>query len=118
MNDARLRHCSISVHDSGQDFEAMMPRAIQITVGELLGVLLAVRYFGGAMNASEAIVFCDDMAAIHATLKGGSAAMDLANMAYSLSHQLVELRTNIWYVPSASNLADGGSRQGVGRPMA
>ena len=57
----------------------------------------------------------DNMSALMALVKGGSAAWDLSHLATVAHVALAVLDATAWWewVPSVSNAADGGTRAGV-----
>ena len=60
------------------------------------------------------------MGVIHSVVNGISKAPDVSAFIRTLQFRIVELNTTVWweYVASASNLADGGSRDGISCQMA
>ena len=95
-------------------------RATQIAIGELLAVCLAFGCFPHVLKSSSAIAFVDNMSVIHIAVNGAAKHADLSSFTHALHHRIALLNTDVWweYVPSASNIADGGSRVGVACDMA
>jgi hypothetical protein len=96
-------------------FKALSPRETQITVGELLGIMLAFGSFTEALRSHSVIAFCDNMAALQGAINGSSSAIDLCAFAHMLALRLntLSVRLYIEYVQTLSNIADGGSRTGI-----
>ena len=95
-------------------------REQQIFVGELLGPVLALLYFGAAMKGRHGTFFNDNMAAVHTLVKGGAKVEDAAAVAWAIHIRLVALDITVWWewLQSASNPADGGTREGTKCPFA
>ena len=97
------------------DYEAFMPRKSHIAIGEFFGVMLAIRHFAAKLTSADAIFFIDNMSVIYALANGTAKVPDLGSLTFAANLRLSELKTQAWfeYVPSWSNLADGGSRDGI-----
>ena len=82
--------------------------------------MMAFLYFPQVFSDASSINFVDHMGVIHVIVNGASSQVDLGAMALGLHRRLAQLRTSVWweYVPSPSNIADGGSRVGITCPMA
>ena len=108
--------CDIEAHT----FSALTPRTTQIMMGELLGVVLLFRHFPEALRKQSSIAFVDNMGVIHTVVNGASSEADIGAMTVALHRKMSALACTVWweYVPSASNIADGGSRDGVSCKMA
>jgi hypothetical protein len=67
-----------------------------------------------------AILFIDNMSAMSAFVTGKSRAADISSLAFGLQYKMISIDLHPWfeYVPSVSNIADGGSRIGIGCQMA
>jgi hypothetical protein len=126
-----MRMCAIVVHGAFREgvvvdapswlFENLRIRASQIAVGELLGVFLAVFYFGHVLRNKSANFFIDNLGVLYAIVNGVSKDFDLGTTIHALHLRMTELRSTGWYehVSSWSNLADGGSRtKGILDPIA
>jgi hypothetical protein len=126
-----MRMCAIVVHGAFREgvvvdaptwlFESLKIRASQIAVGELLGVVLAVSYFGHVMRDKSANFFIDNLGVLYAIVNGVSKDLDLGTTIHALHLRMTELRSICWceHVSSWSNLADGGSRtEGALDPIA
>ena len=94
-------------------FSSLVPRSTQIAIGELFAVILAFRLAPGAFQEGVAISFVDNMGVIHAIVNGASTQVDLGAFVHGLHRRMAVLKASVWweYVPSPSNLADGGSRK-------
>ena len=103
-----------------EDYEMFIPRKSHIAIGEMFGVMLAIRHFKDALTASDAIFFIDNMSVIYALANGTAKVPDLGSLTFATNLQLNALQVADWfeYVPSWSNLADGGSRDGFSDAMA
>ena len=103
-----------------KDYELFMPRKTHIAIGELFGVMLAIRHFADQLSSADAIFFIDNMSVIYALANGTAKVPDLGSPTFATNLRLSELQTQAWfeYVPSWSNLADGGSRDGIKDQMA
>ena len=57
--------------------------------------------------------FVDNMGVIHAIVNGASSQLDLGALVQGLHRKMAILKAAVWweYVPSPSNIADGGSRK-------
>ena len=69
-----------------------LPRATQITPGELLGIMASFKFFAEALHQVECIAFSDNMAAIHTAINGASSALDLTWMAHEPAIKTASLR--------------------------
>jgi len=87
---------------------------------ELLGPLLGLAYGGHCVADTATTLWVDNLSALCAIVKGGSKRHDLACVACGIQFGMHLLRVKGWvdYVPSESNLTDGGSREGITDPMA
>jgi hypothetical protein len=120
----KMRICTIVATDSHAEgivtdapkilFNALVERATQITVGELLGILFAFVFFDGQLKGTSTVAFCDNMAALQGAINGSSSALDLCCLSHMLSLRLSDIEVKLWieYVQTLSNIADGGSREG------
>ena len=93
-------------------FRSLVPRSTQIAIGELFAVILAFRLAPEAFSEGVAISFVDNMGVIHAIVNGASTQVDLGALVHGLHRRMALLKASVWweYVPSPSNIADGGSR--------
>ena len=89
-------------------------------MGELLAVCLIPRYFSDAISELSNISFIDNMGVIHSIVNGNARIADLCAFTHALHRKLAKLKADFWweYVASASNISDGGSREGVTCPIA
>ena len=103
--------CDIEAHT----FSSLIPRSTQIMMGELLGVVLLFIHFPKELTKQSSIAFVDNMGVIHTIVNGASSEPDIGAVTQALHRRMSELGCVVWweYVPSASNIADGGSRDGV-----
>ena len=94
-------------------FKMLVPRNTQIAIGELFAVVLVFRLAPEAFQEGVAISFVDTMGVIHAIVNGVSTQVDLGVLVHGLHRRMAVLKASVWweYVPSPSNLADGGSRK-------
>ena len=126
-----MRMCAIVANDSARVgvvcdatpslFAALAPRLTQIAVGEMLAVLLAFKFAAEAFRECSSISFIDNLGVLHTIVNGTSPQLDLGAFAQGLHFKLAQLNAVVWweYVPSPSNIADGGSRkEGVNCPLA
>ena len=93
----------------------LCPRETQITIGEMLAVFLAFKFFPEELRNQSTVSFVDNMGVIHSVVNGASRAIDLAAFVQALHMRIVYLKVTVWWdcVASKSNIADGGSRDGV-----
>ena len=112
--------CGVVCDASSAFFDALCPRATQIMAGELFAVILAFAFFPEAFRNASAINFVDNIGVIHNIVNGASSQLDLGSMVLGLHRRLALLKVSIWweYVPSPSNISDGGSRVGITCPLA
>ena len=77
--------------------------------------MLAFRHFSEQFTNASAICFVDIMGVIHNIVNGTSRAIDAGAFTHALHTRMASLGTSVWweYVPSKSNISDGGSRDGV-----
>ena len=102
-------------------FHLLLPRSTQIVVGELLAVCLAFSLYPSVLKEQSVIAFVDNISVIHISVNGAGRQIDTgAFTAALLQRRITKLRTDVWweYVPSQSNLSDGGSRVGTACDMA
>ena len=101
-------------------FQVLCPRKTQIAIGEMLGVVLAFKYFPNEIKDAQCIFYIDNMGVLHNIVNGTSTGPDLTAFSLAIHHKMFELNASAWleYVASASNLADGGPRDGVDCPLA
>ena len=92
----------------------------QIVIGEMLAVMAAFLFFPQAFHKTSNICFVDNIGVICSVVKGDSRPADLANLVQALHFRMADLESLVWweYVPSASNLSDGGSRVGTACELA
>ena len=96
-------------------YPMLCPKETYIGIGELLAVLVGFQYFPDTLRKQSIISFVDNMGVIHSVVNGASRAIDMAAFIQALHHKIVELAVAVWwdYVPSKSNISDGGSRDGA-----
>ena len=77
--------------------------------------MMAVYYEHELLSNSYNVFFIDNMSVLCAAVLGHSSHVDMSSLLFALNLRLTDIRCNPWweYVPSASNIADGGSRIGV-----
>ncbi len=95
-------------------------RSTQIVIGELLAVFLAFGCFPNYFRGSSAVAFVGNLNVIHICVNGAARHIDTGVFTLALHRRLAKLRVEVWweYVPSQSNLSDGGSRVGTACDMA
>ena len=99
----------------------LCPRLTQIAVGKIFAVMLAFKFALEAFRECSSISFIDNLGVLHTIVNGTSPQLDLGAFAQGLHFKLAQLKADVWweYVPSPSNIADGGSRkEGVNCPLA
>jgi hypothetical protein len=99
---------------------ALNPRKNQIAVMEALGPILALIHEPELLSRRLVTFWLDNMSALSGFVSGSSSAADLGTLMFG-THLCLAMRSiRAWweYVPSASNIADGGSRTGVSDPVA
>ena len=96
-------------------FPLLCVRSTQISIGELLAVCLAVQHFSSVFTRGLAVCFVDNMGVIHNIVNGTATSPDAGAFVHALHHRMAAIDMNAWweYVPSKSNISDGGSRDGV-----
>ena len=126
----KMRLCAIVANTSARAgvvadvspefYHFLEQRETQITVGEMLGVMLAFKHYASVLQSKSVICYGDNMGVIHAIVNGVCKARDVSAFVLALQHKIVSLKCSVWweYVASASNLADGGSRDGISCAMA
>ena len=92
----------------------LVTRKTHIAFGELLAFAMAVFFFPHVLQQRSTIAFIDNMAVIHQLVNGATREYDSGGLTHALHHRFVALQMQNWFewVPSPSNLADGGSRKG------
>ena len=109
------------VYDVPQSFwDRVTPRLTQIVVAEALAVVLLHRDASDAIRCLAGTLFIDNLPALSGFVLGHSKLLDLCSLYMGTTARCAFLRTAWWfeYVPSDSNLADGGSRVGLRDPIA
>ena len=98
----------------------LLPRSTQIVIGELLAVCLAFSCFPQFFKGQSAIAFVDNMSVIHISVNGAARQIDTGAFTLALHRRLARLSVEVWweYVPSQSNISDGGSRVGTACDLA
>ena len=91
-----------------------VPRETQIMMAEMLAPVIAIRSHPDMFRGRAATYFIDNVAVVSALVCGASRAPDLSRMGFALSAISHSLGCPYWidWVPSASNIADDGSRRG------
>ena len=95
-------------------------RKNQIAVMEALGPVLALMFEPEMLSNCLASFWIDNLSALSGSVSGNSTAADLGSIAFGVHLCLAKRAVRAWwdYVPSASNIADGGSCEGVTDPIA
>ena len=99
---------------------ALKERKNQIATMEALGPILAPMFEQQFLSQCLATFWLDNMSALSGFVSGSSTAADLGSLIFGGHLCLAKRSVRAWwgYVPSASNIADGGSRTGVDDPVA
>jgi len=100
----------------GREFLAtLFPRKTQILAAEAVAVLTALVVAPELLNGREVVWFVDNEAALSSLIRGASRAEDVGHIAACTQLAMIEHFCTPWYewVDSASNPADGLSRDGV-----
>ena len=95
-------------------------RKNQIAVMEALGPVLALMFEPALLSNCLASFWMDNLSALSGFVSGNSTAADLGSISFGVHLCLAKRAVRAWwdYVPSVSNIADGGSREGVADPAA
>ena len=95
--------------------ETLPERGSQILVAELVAPMVMIYYEKEAFTNVSGVAFIDNMAALCALASGSSKVADVDALSYAVRLWSLKLACDLWweYVPSPSNIADGGSRAGV-----
>ena len=101
-------------------FDLLTVRSTQISIGELVAVILLFKHFPQVLAGKSTFVFVDNIGVIHNIVNGAARARDATSFSAALQHQIAAIATTSWweYVESESNLSDGGSRDGCSCPLA
>ena len=117
--------CAIIANDSAkigvvydappEFFDKLIMRESQIAIGEMFAIFLAFVAAPKAFANVSSINFVDNMGVIHTVVNGASSQIDQGSLTMALHRKMAALCATIWweYVPSQSNISDGGSRTGV-----
>ena len=109
------------VFDVPQSFlQRLRVRKNQIALMEALGPILALMFEPEFLSGCVATFWLDNMSSLSGFVQGSSRAADLGSLVFGAHLCLAKRAIRAWwdYVPSASNIADGGSRCGIGDPVA
>ena len=92
-----------------------LPKRQQISQCELFTAYTAVANEPEVFRNADVLWFIDNISAVMAIIKGASAKADLCAITVALHALFARLGARVWieYVESASNPADGLSRDGV-----
>ena len=125
-NTPSMRLCTIVVSESGRAgvvcdvpasfFGQVAARSTYIAFGELFAVCLIFRFFAADVRGASLVIFVDNIGVIHMLVNGVSKDLELGAIVSATNFRIAQLDSLNWweYVASASNIADGGSRVGVG----
>ena len=93
----------------------LLPRKTQIFAAEALATILVPHLCGEALRDRDVIWFIDNEAAVSSMIRGTSRAEDVGHIAGAAQMMLLTLGARVWFewVDSASNPADGMSRDGA-----
>jgi hypothetical protein len=85
-------------------------RETRIFAAEALAVILTIGFEEELLQHRAAIMFIDNMSAMSAFVTGTSRAADISALAFALHYNMVSIGSHPWfeYVPSVSNISDGG----------
>ena len=100
----------------GREFtEALFPRRTQILAAEAVAVLAAFVLTPELVAGRELVWFIDNEAALSSLIRGSSRADDVGHIAACTQVAMLQHSSSAWFewVDSASNPADGLSRDGV-----
>ena len=100
----------------GKEFvSALFPRKTQILAAEAVAVLTALVLAPDALRGLELVWFIDNEAALSSLIRGASRAEDVGHIAACTQLAMLDHSCAAWYewVDSASNPADGLSRDGI-----
>ena len=125
-----MRLCAIAVA-SGQRvgvvidvaasvFDVIKDRASQIAVGEIMAVVALMKELGHLLANTSLMLFVDNIGVIYILVNGASKHEDLGPLAFAHHIALNRWAIRPWveHIASWSNIADGGSREGVTDTMA
>ena len=99
---------------------ALKERKNQIAIMEALGPILALMFELDLLSHCLVSFWMDNLSALSGFVSGNSTAADLGSLAFGAHICMAKRSIRAWwdYVPSASNIADGGSREGTTDPVA
>jgi hypothetical protein len=100
----------------GREFtEALFPRRTQILAAEAVAVLTTFVLTPELVSGRELVWFIDNEAALSSLIRGSSRAEDVGHIAACTQVAMLQHSSSAWFewVDSASNPADGLSRDGV-----
>ena len=100
----------------GREFlTTLFPRQTQILAAEAVAVLTALVLAPDGLSGKELVWFIDNEAALSSLIRGGSKAEDVGHIAACTQLAMLDHSCAAWYewVDSASNPADGLSRDGI-----
>ena len=82
--------------------------------------MLAFGCFPDFCRDASLVAFVDNMSVIHIAVNGAARQIDTGAFTLALHRRMALLRAETWweYVPSQSNISDGGSRVGPSCEMA
>jgi len=101
-------------------FSSFEQRNTQIAMAEGLAPMMVAYFEPNLLRECYAIFFIDNMSVMCSAVLGHSTQIDMSCIIFALYLRLAELQCRPWweYVPSDSNIADGGSRVGTSDPVA
>ena len=100
----------------GREFVSVLfPRETQILAAEAVAILTALIVSPEIFRGKEVVWFVDNEAAVSSLIQGTSRAEDVGHIAACTQLAMMELSCSTWFewIDSASNPADGLSRDGV-----
>ena len=109
------------VFDVPQSFlRRLRTRKNQIALMEALGPILALMFEPEFLRSCVTTFWFDNLSALSGFVLGSSKAADLGSLVFGAHLCFTKRGIRAWwdYVPSASNIADGGSRVGPQDPVA
>jgi hypothetical protein len=104
------------VYDIPHAFWAkFLPRISHITAAEALAIIMFLKDSGEMTRDASFLFFIDNLSALCGFVNGYSKSDDLSSMYLGTNLKLSDDRCDAWWewVPSSSNIADGGSRIGI-----
>ena len=82
--------------------------------------MLAFKWYPDRLREKSVAAYIDNMGVLHSIINGASKSRDQGTLVHAYSLKIVQLKSQLWleHVQSASNVTDGGSREGITDPVA